>query len=723
MKRSILRSLFLSLILTVSGTVILAQVPEGFNYMAIARDDEGNPVAKIEIGVRIAILDADMTTAWEEEHTVTTDGTGLFSLVIGDPLATQIGGYEVNFADIDWASGNFFVGTSISVETGKWIPMGTAQLFSVPYALVSKTTLGGAGNPFTMYGDTVLFMNPVHVKSSYDVTEEEALFAVKRKDGETMFAVYNQGVRISFPMDDLIKGAKGGFAIGGFSATKGINHDLFVLNKDSARIFFDQTPDLLPKGAKGGFAIGGFAYTDKADPIQNYLYVAPDSTRIYVKDAGKGAKGGFAIGGFGATKGEPATNFMDITPKNYFIGHEAGLKTGPTSVYNSVMGYQAAKNLTSGSYNTIFGYKADSSLTSGSNNIVIGASAGKKLTTGSHNTLIGYGAGLNHTNQVYNVMIGTTAGYNVTGSYNTFMGINAGYKIKSGTNNTFLGTNAGGMLEEGDGNTIIGIDAGRSGAWDPTTYHPGFVTSNNTIIGNRAGYNLNSGTGNVFIGYEAGFDETGNETTPTSNKFYLANTSDDPPLMYGDFSAKKLGINTKTIDRTFNVGGDAYVSGNLLAGSITAPLNGNVTGSLTGNVNGNVTGTLTGNVNGDVNGNLTGSVNGVETGKIYLKESQDVQYTARGAFRLFWDKGEGILTIYNDHETIPCLFWFRGVGTEPLVGADIADPKTAEFVTSGLKTEGAGVEVHFGHPDPEAGYCSVWVQFIDGTLLGHYIKY
>jgi len=207
--------------------------------------------------------------------------------------------------------------------------MGTAQLFSVPYAMVSEYAFGGVDNPFTMYGDTIQMLKSVDVIGNYPKEEEEALFEVKRQDGQTMFAVYNQGVRINVPMDDLIKGVKGGFAIGGFGSSKG-----------------------------------------------------------------------------------SATNFMDITPKNYFIGHETGTKTDETALYNSVLGYKAARNLTTGKYNTILGYKADNSLTSGSNNIIIGASAGLKLTSGSHNTLIGYGAGLNHTNQTYNVMIGTTAGYN-----------------------------------------------------------------------------------------------------------------------------------------------------------------------------------------------------------------------------------------------------------------------------------------------------------------------
>jgi hypothetical protein len=175
-----------------------------------------------------------------------------------------------------------------------------------------------------------------------------------------MFAVYNQGVRINIPMVDDVKGAKGGFAI-------------------------------------GGFEIAGKAPL----PHQNYLFIAPDSARIYVKNPAKGVKGGFAIGGFAATGKAPSTNFMDITPDNYFIGHESGSKI-PLSggdQYNSIIGYQAGKNLSTGGYNTMLGFNAGINASSADNNILIGNYSGNNLTIGQHNTIIGNSAGYSHTNE------------------------------------------------------------------------------------------------------------------------------------------------------------------------------------------------------------------------------------------------------------------------------------------------------------------------------------
>ena len=735
---------------------LVAQAPQGFNYQAVARDGSGEPLANSAFNVTIGILSGTVSgpVIWEEEHAVNTNEMGLFTVMIGDPGATKTGGSAASFDAIDWSADIHFLKVQIN-PGGSYVDMGTTQLLSVPYALFSAQTantddddadpgnelqdLSLSGNTLSLTGDAtsvnldtylddtnnwsklgeVLYYNTgnvgigtdapigrLEVRGNLSGEGSDPLFEVKRNDGQTVFAVYPDSVRV-YINEAETKGTKGGFAVGGFNpATKAFTNEYLRVTPDSVRVYLN---DDETKGTKGGFAVGGFNPAIKQGGVQDYLVIAPDSARIYVKDdlGTKGTKGGFAVGGFSPSKGD-ATHFMDITPNNYFIGHETGTKITESALYNSVMGYKAARNLSSGVNNTVIGYLADSSLTSGSNNIVIGASTGRNLTTGSHNTLIGYGAGLNHTSQTYNVMIGTTAGYNVTGSFNTFMGINAGYKIVAGTNNTFLGTNAGAMLEAGNGNTIIGIDAGRSGAWDPGTYHPGFSTSNNTIIGNRAGYNLNSGSGNVFIGYEAGFGEIGTESVLASNMLYVANSSANPPLVYGDFSTKKLGINTKTIEKTFNVGGDAFISGDLSAGSITAP----------------VTGDVTGNVTGDVTGNVTGNVNGVETGKIYLTETNLVQSTASGTFQLIWFMEDGRLSIRNENITHPCSYWYNVYKPEsPTAEEKHGMLEFHEYVLiESMNIDGTSLEIHFGQSHSEAGFCSVWLQYYKGSLSGHYTK-
>jgi hypothetical protein len=172
--------------------------------------------------------------------------------------------------------------------------MGTSQLWSVPYSLLAKELQG----PVQKLGITGKTTNL-----------EEALFEVKNNTGQTIFAVYNEGVRVY--VDDGAKGSKGGFAIGGFGSAKAASQNLLTVSPDSVRIFVDET-------------------------------------------VAKGNKGGFAIGGFNAAKGT-VKEFMKMTPENYFIGHNSGQNV-TTGIYNSTLGYESGKSLLTGSNNVFLGY-------------------------------------------------------------------------------------------------------------------------------------------------------------------------------------------------------------------------------------------------------------------------------------------------------------------------------------------------------------------------------
>ncbi len=164
----------------------------------------------------------------------------------------------------------------------------------------------------------------------------------------------------------------------------------------------------------------------------------------------------------------------------------------------------------------------------GNRNTFIGREAGSSNSTGSWNTFVGRQAGYSNTTGIYNTFLGSSAGRdNTEGGYNTFAGHFAGRNNTTGYTNTFLGKNAGYSNETGFENTFVGVWAGYR-----TT------GSSNTFLGHRAGYSNTTGTGNVFIGYRAGENET------ESNKLYIANSSVDPPLIYGDFSTGYVGIGT-----------------------------------------------------------------------------------------------------------------------------------------------------------------------------------
>jgi hypothetical protein len=261
-----MKKFYTGLLLLFLGGTLIAQVPQGFNYQALAMDGDGLPLTNLNLDVRIAILkdEAGKVVVWEEEHKVITNDKGLFTLMIGDPNAVWLEGLVKDFNLIDWSDIPLYIRTSIYHKA--WHTMGVSQLLSVPYAMRS----GDFAGTFTFNGDTVIIMRPVSIGStgaggallavtSVDDTSEDPLFEVKRKDGKTVFAVYNDAVNIYLPSSGA-KAVKGGFAIGSFEESKGVgSQDFFRVTPDSVRVYFNSNPGFTKGTAsKGGFAIGSF---------------------------------------------------------------------------------------------------------------------------------------------------------------------------------------------------------------------------------------------------------------------------------------------------------------------------------------------------------------------------------------------------------------------------------------------------------------------------------
>ena len=544
--------LFLSFFLITAYCLLSsAQVPQGFNYQAIAHDG-GDPITTvIDVQITIQSDPGGGTTFWIEKHTdILPNESGLFSLVIGSQNP-EIGSTEDKFNDIDWSKGTKYIKTEIDNGDG-FVTMGTSQLWSVPYSMVS-------GNVSDTLSKLVVEEEPE--------ADTNALFEVRNRSGQTVFAVYNAGVRIyvdngtkgkkggfaiggfgnaksdtsgqqyfivnrdsirAYIYDDpLVKAAKGGFAIGGFGNAKGFTNDYLLVSPDSTRIYIDNASST--KGKKGGFAIGGFGNAKRTDP-QRLMTVNDDSIRLYIDDNAKASKGGFAIGGFGNAKGEfvkfmnvtpdstriftsdaekgfgvgslsagVAESYLKLTPENYFIGHQSG-KSNLTGKFNSFLGYQTGLNNVAGNLNTFVGYQAGMTNT-GSDNTFIGYLAGNAHQSQGGNVYIGSKAGEKATNGQQNVLIGESVGTNITtGSQNIMMGVRSGYKNQTGDKNVFLGYNSGyenrggsDIDMEGDYNVFIGATSGYSNT----------VGKNNVYIGYSAGMTDTSGFDNVYIGYSA----------------------------------------------------------------------------------------------------------------------------------------------------------------------------------------------------------------------------
>jgi len=470
-----------------------AQSPQGFNYQAVAHNADGSPMGNTTVGVKITLEDASHVAYYSETHAASTNAQGVFSIIIGN--GNRVGNNL--FENIPWSKGDVSLklevdplGGTAYAQVGNIIP-----LQAVPYALYAENTKEIVSQPTAL--------------------DDDPIFVVKNKAGQVVFAVYQTGVRVYVEDTPVIKGARGGFAVGGLSQSK----------------------------------VGTSA---------EYFRITSDSARIYVKNpVKKGSRGGFAVGGLSQSKG--SDNFMQLTPENYFIGFESGLNI-TSGLYNSFFGYQSGKYTTSGGNNVFSGYQSGMSNTYGSFNVFNGYQSGQSNTEGHHNVFIGHESGISNTlgwsnnfigqgagysnttgtNNIFigndagrlniassgSIFIGRNAGYNSTEYGNTIVGHTAGEYLATGSNNAFFGSLAGYQRSGGSGNLILGAYSN----------HDGGSGDNNTIVGTGAGYS-SLGSGNVMIGYNAGFSETG------SNKLYISNSSTNP-LILGDFSAHKVNINT-----------------------------------------------------------------------------------------------------------------------------------------------------------------------------------
>jgi hypothetical protein len=112
----------------------VAGVPGKINYQGAAVDSVGKPLKNQTILLKLSVLDSSSSgaAAYVETHSTPTNGSGIFSLQIGG--GTAVTG---TFDSIPWANGrNKYLKTEVQ-QNGTWVNLGTSQLVSVPYALVS----------------------------------------------------------------------------------------------------------------------------------------------------------------------------------------------------------------------------------------------------------------------------------------------------------------------------------------------------------------------------------------------------------------------------------------------------------------------------------------------------------------------------------------------------------------------------------------------------------
>jgi len=122
-------AMFISLSASVS-----AQSPDEFNYQAVARDADGQPVVNRQISVLFSILDGtdpdDKLLLYQESQQVMSNDYGLFATEVG--MGNTVLG---DFATLDWSVPSLYLQVHIDLSGNQGFTlMGSSKILPIPIA-------------------------------------------------------------------------------------------------------------------------------------------------------------------------------------------------------------------------------------------------------------------------------------------------------------------------------------------------------------------------------------------------------------------------------------------------------------------------------------------------------------------------------------------------------------------------------------------------------------
>jgi len=396
------KKLLLITIISVLCITVSAQIPQAFKYQAIARDIEGQIISNQNVSLRVSLLQntQDGEEVFSEIHECSTNNYGLINIAVGE------GENEKGiFSSLNWGAGNFYIKVEMDESGGRnYKPMGTAILYSVPYALYAVQAGKIANNP-VIKGPEKFSSNP-------------------NNGGGSGSRAMNS--KISAGSDSYLNAVTGKVGIGKIPVNGKL--DIFgdVNMSSTYSLMFDASPVFLVKGS-------------------NNLFVG--------RNAGVNNISGDENAFFGTHAGISNTSGSNSTYVGSYAGQ--GIKDGEYNVY---IGDQSGANADSSKYNTCVGASSGQKNT-GNDNTFIGYQSGRDCVAGNYNTFIGSSTGGN-SSMNYNTYIGFSAALSDTsGQKNTYIGASTGMFDPTGSENVYIGYSAG-NANKGSGNVFIGAYAG-----------------------------------------------------------------------------------------------------------------------------------------------------------------------------------------------------------------------------------------------------------------------
>ncbi len=116
-------------------------VPQGFNYQTTIRNNIGVILPNQSVRLEFSFYSGAGGTLlqWQETQLVTTDIYGQVKMTIGIGASTGAGAISA-FNQINWTGGVYYLKVSMDASGGNnFTDIGTAQLFSVPYAFYAHS--------------------------------------------------------------------------------------------------------------------------------------------------------------------------------------------------------------------------------------------------------------------------------------------------------------------------------------------------------------------------------------------------------------------------------------------------------------------------------------------------------------------------------------------------------------------------------------------------------